>query len=58
MHNLSISLPSPTTRYSTACVAALMVVMVWRFTLLPLPLKWDVRRWLTDRFLKRVKSQQ
>lgn len=45
-------------RYSTACVAALMVVMVWGFTLLPLPLKWDVRRWLTDRFLKRVKSQQ
>lgn len=39
-------------------VAALMVVMVWGFTLLPLPLKWDVRRWLTDRFLKRVKSQQ
>lgn len=39
-------------------VAALMVVMVWGFTLLPLPLKWDVRRWLTDRFLKRVKSRQ
>lgn len=39
-------------------VAALMVVMVWGFTLLPLALKWDVRRWLTDRFLQRVKSQQ
>ena len=35
-----------------------MVVMVWGFTLLPLPLKWDVRRWLTDRFLKRVKTRQ
>ena len=36
----------------------LLLLMVWGFTLLPLPLKWDVRRWLTDRFLQRVKTRQ